>query len=251
MTRWMPVIVVGVMVVLTAGACDPPPPPGWKPPTIQTAIMSTETVTAGSSFSVSVVASDDHQVADVGASFYGPGAFDPLRVPCDASNWEPQSTVSVELTCTMPSIAPNGTWKVRVAAYDGEWSGPHGACGCDVEELAFEVVGGSEDHDYPATELATTSPDPIPVGSPSEVTVRISDEHPVAFTDPLYLTYDVTSGNPKVCTQRSQTQLSPTQFEWTFDCPPHATPGDYLGLVWVHDEMGYSTNVRLTFHVVP
>jgi hypothetical protein len=255
MKRWLGTLMASIMVVATAGACDPPPPPGWQAPKLESVAISTDEVVAGSSFTVSVAATDDRQVSRIVLGFYGPRSngqysIDTLHVSCEHPAWEPQPAVTVEFTCTMPLIAPNGGWKLVVRAHDGEWSGVHGACDCVSETVTLTVTGGSDDRDPPALQSVYRDPDPAPVGTRSTVTIQVFDEHPAEHTAPLYLRYDVTSGNPKVCAQVSHVRLSSTLDEWTFDCPGHPTPGEYLGIVWVGDAIGYGRDIRLTFNVV-
>ena len=70
--RWAPVLLVSVMILGTAGACDPPPPSGWQPPNIESAALSTTEIVAGSQFTLAVLATDDNQVVMVKPSFHGP-----------------------------------------------------------------------------------------------------------------------------------------------------------------------------------
>lgn len=234
------------MMVSTAGACDPPPPPGWVAPTLQSAEISTTEVVAGTTFTVSASATDDHQISYIALRFLTKRAVDPLRVPCTESEWTPGPEVNVEFTCTMPLIAGNGAWTLDVVAYDGEWSGPHGACGCDSERLSLTVTGGSDDSQPPVQESAIVTPDPIAVGSESTLTVRMSDDHLGDYSgDPIFMTYSPDGRPARVCTQVSQTRVSPTEHEWVFNCPASPKAGTFLAIGYFRDAMGYLGEMRI------
>lgn len=253
MKRWVPVaMLVGVMLVASGAACEPPPPAGsWTPPKIISADLSADPVAAGTAFSLTVSASDNHQVDDISVKFYGPmvPAVWSLDVPCDRPAFDADALVTVQFACTMPAIAPDGAWTAVVAAGDGESIGPIGSCNCTIKEVPFAVTGGTDDLAPPVLESAVTTPDPVPVGAPFTVTIRSSDDHPGPYTEPLTMYYDVLAPSPKVCTQTSQTELSSTEYEWTFDCPAHAVAGDYLGSVQLRDQMNQRLDGRFEVHI--
>jgi len=136
----LPLLAVGLLAVgLLAVGCVPDPPPWWTPPTFQSVVYSSTEVVAGSSFTVTRTVSDDHHVARVTdfAFFHVSSLGWPIAVPCEVADWKPGPVVTVEATCTMPAIAPNGAWRLQVQAYDGEYSGGEGSCACGSSETAF------------------------------------------------------------------------------------------------------------------
>lgn len=146
MRRGVPALLVGVMLVATAGFCDTPRPPGWQAPVIESVVTSPEQVAAGSTFRVTVEARDDKLVRGVSVhSFRAPDGSGPyLDVSCTEPTfevgWTPQQHVSVDFDCSMPGDALNGTWSGRVMVWDGECTR---FCSAETE-LLVEVVGGTD-----------------------------------------------------------------------------------------------------------
>ena len=258
--RWVPVLLVAVMILGTAGACDPPPPSGWQPPNIESATLSTTEIVAGTQFTLTVAATDDNQVVMVEPSFYGPydswnGPYtsNELAVPCEPSDWAPSAVVEVEFTCTMPAIAPSGGWKLQVYVTDGEWPGAaHGACDCDTRIVYFDVVGGTTDVHGPTLVSYEVTPEEIPVGSPFTLKVRTTDEHPIAQVERVVLSYGP-GASARTCQGDLGVFITPSIQEFTFNCPGATVPvGVQEGRVVVSDAMGYpgypdSVSFPLTF----
>ena len=250
MRRLMLVVVVAV-TFSTASACITPS--GYRPipPILQSAEMSTTQVSAGSTFTVHVAATDDQAVANVGLRFRTPGMepWETLNVPCDKSQFDSQQEISVDFPCTMPPIAANGDWILTVLVTDAVGLGPEGSCSCDSADIHFTVTGGTADTQGPQVEAFTTSPAPVTVGEPFDLTISLSDEH--LAPDYSVSTFEYYSNDPfQVCTRASDRSVSATEHEWTFRCPPPTKPGTYFGGTFVPDAMGYVTNAHGSFNVV-
>jgi hypothetical protein len=238
-------------VVLLAVGCGTQPPQWWKPPTVQALVVSTNEIVAGSSFTVSVTATDDRSVAQISFLFYDSRPEGPLNVPCDVPDWAPAPAVTVEATCTMPAVAPNGAWKLRVEAIDAQFSGGgEGACGCGSMQTALTVLGGTEDRQGPVVDSLVFAPQSPIVGMPFTVTFRASDEHPGEWDQPLWIASVPTNGNAVPCVQTSHTPLTANQHEWTFSCPAPTSVGQPLLYGSIHDAMWYSGYVWAPFDVV-
>ena len=251
MKRWAMLPLLAV--VLVAVGCGTPPPQWWRPPTVQSVVFSTTEIVAGSSFTVTATVTDDHSVAFVNLRFADESLQDWLAVPCQRADWEPGPVVTVEATCTMPAIAANGAWLLRVEAIDAEYSGgAEGACGCGWSNTAFTVTGGTEDRQGPAVESMVISPQPLTVGTPFTATLQISDEHPGNWDQPLWVAYDPrnASGVAVECVQTSHTTLTANRHEWTFNCPGVALTGLTVLIGQISDAMGYDTAIHQQFDVV-
>ncbi len=119
----------------------------------------------------------------------------------------------------MPPIAANGDWILTVLVTDAVGFGPEGSCSCDSADIHFTVTGGTADTQGPQVEAFTTSPAPVTVGEPFDLTIRLSDEH--LAPDYSVSTFEYYSNDPfQVCTRASDRSVSPTEHEWTFRCPP-------------------------------
>jgi len=238
----LPLLAVGLVAV----GCFPQPPPGWQPPKVQSVVFSTTEIDAGSSFTVTITVTDDHSVAEVGFSFSTDDSGFGMAVPCQGADWEPGPVVTIEATCTMPAIAANGGWRLKVSAIDAEFSGGgEGACGCGWSNTAFTVTGGTEDRQRPTVESIVISPQPpFTVGTPFTATVQASDEHPGDWDQPLSIQYHPQNANVVYCVQTSHTTLTANLHEWTFSCPGVAPPASFAVLTgFISDAMGYTSQI--------
>lgn len=238
-----------LVVVVVAAGCGTLPPPGWEPPNVQTPEISTNEIVAGSTFTVSVVVTDDESVDTVGFRFLHAPFEDTLRVPCDVAEWEPGPVVTVEATCTMPAVAPNGAWRLQVLSWDA--SGVNigeGSCSCGGAHTSFTVSGGTEDRQDPVIHPVVFSPEPIAVGTPFTATIRVSEDHPWDWGWVLY--YTAAPGTGTNCVRTSHTALSPSEYEFVLNCPAALTAGAYTLQGVVQDEIGYHAVLRAPFVVV-
>jgi len=244
------VSLVGLVLV----ACQPPQPPsGYVQPVIDSVSVSPSTVVAGSTVQVTVRAHDDETIRAVQHDgFVLPQntalPYDPST--CSAYTLVPDGpgAVVATATCTIPSYATNGTWRVRFTVLDtpSYW----GMSGTGT----FEVVGGTEDVTGPTTEsvgyqpAATVAPDATVV-----VTARVSDPHgPIALVQgccppQLY-------AGPGVwfdCGTPTLVAVSPTAADATLVCTGKATntPGVYSGSFTVSDALGNHTAVPVAVTV--
>jgi hypothetical protein len=254
MKRWRPVLVIPILVLITAGACDPPPPAGWQPPDVESITITPEPVIAGAPFTISAVVSDDEQVARVHLKVLDPRGQESPVLDCEVPELDPQPIVLVEIPCTLPDFALNGTWELVINAYDGEWAAGHGG-GAGWARATFEVAGGSNDAAAPVLESATIEPATPVVGEPFTVVVRASDENLVVPPHAGTLrSYKVGAPRPPywVCDVTSVQLLSPTLQESTFVCPGAAELG--AGPYWLQfvlaDANGNRDGARVDFDKV-
>lgn len=238
-----------MLAAVTAACGTPPPPlPGWIAPKVVTAALSNSTITAGETFTVTGSASDDTAVTRLELHF-SVRTKGQVLVPCTNTPWESAALVSVEFTCTMPAIAPNGNWTVGFVVGDDRFGyGPEGICYCAGKAFQFTVAGGTEDTAPPHLDSATVSPNPAPVGTPLVVTIRVSDDHPTSRPQPLYTNYN--GSQIHTCTQTADSAITPTQHEYTYSCPPETAAGDYEGLVHLTDEMGFEAYGGVQYQIV-
>ena len=250
---WLAVVAVGVTAVLAGCITPPATSPGWAPPTIGAISVPTSPVTAGSSFQVTAEISDAKFLVErAGLGFVGPGgqrAGMYLFVPCEWPSFPPQAEVTVTWNCTMPAIAPSGSWVMTVVAYN-TGVGPigEGACGCGWKTAPLEVVGGSDDVTGPVVESVTASPEPAVTGVPMRFTALVSDEH---LSDRDFLEGPTLHGwaAQAQCTSGVRTRLSPTVDQWVVDCQPLPLAGEAVFSAFVYDAIGHRSQIHLPFTV--
>jgi hypothetical protein len=161
--------------------------------------------------------------------------------------FEPQPVVLVEIPCTLPDFALNGTWQLSIKPHDNEYSGRAGWT-----RSTFEVAGGSNDTAPPVLESATIDPATPVVGQPFTVVIRASDENLVVPPHAGTLrSYKVGAPSPPywVCDVTSVLTVSPTVQESTFVCPGAAELG--AGPYWLQfvldDANGNRDGARVDF----
>jgi hypothetical protein len=248
MVRRGTVVALVLLAVFGTVACDGPYlPPGWRAPVVESFEVSPTPVVAGSAFTVTVAATDDGQVAAMSLYFLGthPERWDRMRVTCQLNTFEPGPAVTGVFDCTMPSVAPNGTWKVAVTVCDGEVQCQEygGFGGGGYATTTFDVTGGTDDDRAPTLVSATYNPDPVVVGSPSTLTLQISDDHlrrdlpqqVVVFSGPL-----IGEHPTQYCFESSRAEVSGTVDQYVFDCPPGTAPGEYRINFAMTDQIGNS-----------
>jgi hypothetical protein len=239
-------LVALVMVTLAgAAACDGPYiPPGWKAPVVGTFAVSPSPVVAGSPFTVTVAATDDTQVKSMSLYFLGPHPerWDHMRVSCQQPTFTPQASVTAVFDCTMPAIAPNGSWKLAVTVCDGEVQCQEygGFGGGGYATTTFDVTGGTDDDRIPELVSAEYAPEPVVAGSPFTLTLTLSDDHPARDLPPQALVYSGLMGDhpTRYCPQTSRVEVSATVDRLVFDCPAPPVAGDYRVNFGVTDQIG-------------
>jgi hypothetical protein len=257
MRRWalLPPVVVVVMVI--AAGCIPAPPSNPMPARIDSVVVAPGPVVAGAPFTVSVTASDESIVSAIDIEIRPPvrlnSAEDPPypHLTCDAPPFTAGPVATRVFTCTLPAFVPNGAWRLTTVVRD--------QIGPTVSSSTFDLVGGSDDNEPPVVESTVVSPNPVVVGQPFSVTIRISDDHlsfdPQEFTS-RNITYQVPNPPPQVewsCGKVTPTQVSPTveEFAWT-GCliGPPAVAAQYGGFMQVFDAIGHKLTVWPDFDVV-
>lgn len=253
--RWMPMLLVGTMVLATAGACDPPPPPGWKRPVVENMAVSPDPVTAGSSLTITATVTDDKQVHSIVPIFEQPNGRDPAVISCGDSGANGEAVVHVAITCSITDFALNGTWDVWLQVSDGETHHIHGA-NYGWGHTTMEVTGGSNDLTAPALDSWTMSPEPVVAGEAFTVTFRAFDDHlvsPQLGSYVGYSAYGVVPPRKWDCVGVSRQVISPTLHEWTFTCPanPELVPGLHAWQFTLRDLNANVASVWTDFEVVP
>jgi hypothetical protein len=255
MKRW--VLLPPLVVVVVAAGCIPAPPSNPSPAKIDSVVVAPGPVVAGVPFTVSVTASDETTVSAIDIEIRPPArlnsAYDPTypHLTCDDPPFTAGPVASQVFTCTLPDFVPNGAWRLTTLVRD--------QIGLTVSSSTFDLVGGSDDNEPPVVVSEVVSPDPVVVGQPFSVTIRISDDHlrfdPQEFTS-RNITYQVPNPPPQVewsCGKVTPTQVSLTveEFAWT-GCliGPPAVPAQYGGFMQVFDAIGHSTAVWPYFDVV-
>lgn len=251
----MPLLAVPLVLLTTAGACDPPPPPGWQAPSVEDLTVTPDPVTAGSAFTVSALVSDDEAVGNVYLAVDDPRGRTSAALDCEVPAVDPEPVVLVEIPCTITDYALNGTWSVRFTAYDDEYAGGHGAGGV-VARTTFEVTGGSNDTTPPVLEFRSVDPPAPVVGQPFTVVVRASDEHLPTPRDEGYVLSQPAVGPTDVywyCELTSLEELSTTMQESTFTCPGagELDAGTYRLQHGLKDSNGNGASIRLDIEKLP
>ena len=247
--RWMG-FAITVVVVMVAAGCLPMPPSNPSPPLVEAVVVSPDPVVAGAPFTVTVSASDDVAVTGLRIEIRTPSALNSAtdlvypHVTCDDPPFTPQPSVTRTFTCSLPSFVPNGAWRLWAFASDGGTPGAGSS-----PRTTFGVTGGSEDRQAPVLEYQSITPSPVVIGQPFQVTLRVSDEHPLAPAPTAFQVsniVDTSSPHPSPyaawpCPPVAPTQLTPTLQEFVFTCvvPPTAVLGSYGGFMLVLDAIGY------------
>lgn len=259
MRRWIPLMLLAVVMLATACPPQPPPKPTeYQPPVVQSVVFDPPVATAGVPFRVTVVATDDQLVRQVSISVEVqpnnewnliPVCDDPTLEP----GWVPAPSVTVEFNCVVPPDALNGTWRGWLRVND-EWCV---RCGTD-EEIEFQVTGGVADLAPPTLELLEFTPSTIVAGEPFTVTVRTSDENQAPLQDhPVRRFRIVRFGSPliqQLCEELSRRAISPTVYEYVHQCDanPALLPGSYQAefLESFNDRYMNRLSPRLTLELV-
>lgn len=263
MIRRGAVLAVLGAAALVVAACQPPPPPDWVRPEVA-AVVSPDPVVAGQPFTIEVTATSNTPVITTGILLYRPAGAprastpypDAGCIPGDlvAGTTEAQThTGTRTYTCTLPTIAPNGEWRVRASAINEGSGGYQGSV-----DLRFQVTGGSDDLAPPVLDSVEISPDPVVIGQPFSVTLRAFDEHHVDPA-PAKLGANIVLPAPPEgsvnwsCPAVTPAPISNTVLEWRFtDCliPEGSSPWTYAGGVQVADQLGNSARVSFSFSAV-
>lgn len=251
-----------VSLLMAAGCITPPgPPPGWVPPVIESMTMSTDQLTPGSTFSVSVTASDDEDVRAILLNFHQPNGdvFDLVdcRLGDDESDSyymlrQPGPVVSVVIDCTLP-FAPNGDWEAEVIAQD--WGAMAPGARVTRARIPFQVTGGSDDTERPRFESVAFVAPPV-TGSWFDVTLRVSDNEalePVQRMPTMVYWGTHMNAYSRECFHPKLTRISATVQEWTFSCQANTDGrwGTYLGAVGFHDAAGNRAGGEFEFEMLP
>lgn len=251
------VLALATIAVATT-ACLPPPPSGWVPPVV-TATVAPDPVAAGQPFEIEVVATDPSTVMSLEIEvrpWYrrnpGNAALFP-GLTCDASEFEPATSVTRRYTCVLPSNAPNGSWRLEAFAMNSRSDMYRGGT-----EVTFEVTGGSDDTSPPVLESASTSPAQVIVGEPFSATVRASDE---SFGElvPAQLSSNVVLPSPPGgsvawrCDPATPTRESETVLVWEFTgclIPAGSPAWTYAGGFQVVDTLGHGARMSFSFQAI-
>ena len=259
MTQWRVLAVCAVAAVAMVG-CGTAPPAYWQPPVVGPVTTSSRQVAAGSTFEITTYVSDDNQVSELRLEFWVGDLL--ATIDCDLPAVghtlstdgafrlnQPAKVVTVAFACTLPDFATNGEWDVTVLAADGEVSG--GAYTWGHNSTTFEVTGGTDDQTPPVVESLVIAPQPVVVGAPFTVTVRLSDEHLGSADSTQFANlWGPNDAVSQTCWQSSSTRLSPTVHEWVFACPAQTVPGRYDTLAEVFDAIGHKVWARSEFDIL-
>lgn len=240
---------VGAGAMLLATGCWVQPTPG---PVVSEASVSPNPVVAGSTFRFTLSATNvTYRIFAVGLTLTGPSGYElwsnggcERATPPGFSSLE----VEVDVACTIPEGAPNGTWTITARIINEAYSW--------IEEIVpFEVIDGSNDVDPPQVSL--TIPPTAARGSSFDVTIRAVDEHgPVRIpVEPLFLRIEAAAGgyDQITCRPSSWTQVDATTFEYPTTCDVAADQrlGRYDTSGWrVYDRFDQSSRLELSIDVV-
>lgn len=262
MRRLAAPVVLGAAALLTV-ACQPPPPPGWVPPEV-TAVVSPDPVVAGQPFTIEVSATANTPVLTTAILLYRPVGAPRASTPYPDAGCVPGDLVTgttdtqahtgtQTYTCTLPTIAPNGEWRVHARASNEGSGGYQGSA-----HVPFEVTGGSDDLAPPVLESVEISPQPVVIGEPFSVTLRAFDEHhldpaPAKPSANIVIPAPPEGSVSWSCSAVTPTPISDTVLEWRYtDCliPEGSSPWTYAGGIQVADQLGNSERLSFSFSAV-
>jgi hypothetical protein len=256
--KLIPIVLVTLAAATACPGLSYPNPPG---PTLTSLVVSQDTVTAGTPFTVTVSATDTHSPVAIAEVFLQPTTDQAYGASfCDNPAVTPGADVTVVFTCALPDFVPNGAWKVSAYVDDEIPDGPEGLSNGAGSTVLINVVGGSEDRQAPVRVSDVISPDPVVLGQPFSYTVQVSDDHlvfdPQLMTSANIVNVQVPNPPPRVvwsCGSVTPTQISPTveQFAWT-NCVigPNAVATQYSAFMHVADEYGHDLGFWHYFDVV-
>jgi hypothetical protein len=178
--------------MVVAGACIPPilgppvqlpTPPGYQPPVIDS--QSTPApVHPGDQVSWVLQVHDDQIISgsSTGQWLVTPDDENLGSSPCTSTTKQGADVAhaSITVTCTVPTIASNGTWTAYAFVEDNAGSTQYSYPGTEVT-LPFTVVSGSDDHSPPQFVSSATDPTTIHPATPFTLTMVFTDQSGVTL----------------------------------------------------------------------
>jgi len=257
---------VGMIALMALGltACPTAPPAGYSPPKIQNVQISPDPVRPGESLTMVLDIIDDRGIAGAfGRMLYTPTGTR-LSVQGQCTNESaPQGDfrhVLVTVTCPIPEFASNGTWRLEVRVNDG---GPLENLPGLVQQIPFEITGGTDDRTPPQLVQYETSPATIDQETPFTLTVRLRDDSGVTIGQvqggPYFQFYKPFSPHSVFgCRTPVYTPVSETDTDVTLTCTPsnygvggRSEAGLHVANMPVYDALQQQGTVQMTVDVQP
>jgi hypothetical protein len=259
---WVVGFAVAMMLVLAG--CPTPPPAGYRPPVLESIDVTPSTVAPGETMvAVLDVRDDIGIVGPVVRTLTTPsGSRLTGRDHCssDMTPVEGVTHVLVTVTCTVPTFASNGTWRLEMLIHD---STPPVLQPGLTTQVRFDVAGGTEDRRGP--ELVSHSIEPAVVDQETTfvLSARLRDDAlPIAVGQArdgrIYFAKLFAQNSVFNCKDPLYTPVSATEVDVTVSCAPsnyyvpgRSEPGVHLGRVVMIDALNQESFNDIVIDVQP
>jgi len=256
---------VGMIALMALGltACPTAPPAGYSPPKIQNVQITPDPVQPGESLTMVLDTIDDRGVTyGFGRTLYTPtGTRLSVQGQC-TNDTAPQGDfrhVLITVTCPIPEFASNGTWRLEVRVNDGS---PQENLPGLVQQIPFEITGGSDDRTPPQLVQYEISPTTIDQETPFTLTARLRDESGVTIGQvqggSYFQFYKPFSPHSVFgCGTPVYTPVSETDVDVTLTCTPsnygvggRSEPGLHVANMPVYDALQQQGTVYMAVEVL-
>jgi hypothetical protein len=259
---WLGGFAIAMMLVLAG--CPTPPPAGYRPPVLESVEVTPSTVAPGETVVAVLDLRDDQGiVGPVVRTLTTPsGSRLTGRDHCSSEMTpvEGVTHVLVTVTCTVPTFASNGTWRLEMLIHD---STPPVLQPGLTTQVRFDVAGGTDDRRGP--EMVSHSIEPAVVDQETTfvLSARLRDEAlPVtigaAGDGRIYVTKLFAQNSVFNCKDPVYTPASANEVDLTISCSPsnyyvpgRAEPGVHLGRVIMTDALNQESFDDVVIDVQP
>lgn len=259
--------VLSAMALVLVGC--PTQPPGYRPPSIVSVEISPQPAQPGDTMTMLIEVLDDELVSSVvlrslttpsHSSLRGSDHCTIERTPIGTDPAETRRHVLATVTCTIPTFASNGTWKLELFLNDS--MPPTANYPGRTTHVSFDVVGGSDDRRSPQLVSYEITPTVVDQETVFTLTMRLRDESlPISIAPnggsirfgKLFAPQSAFNCSPAVMTPVSATEV---------DAVAECVPSNYNNLgrseVGLHrafppvvDALGHEGNIEMLVDVVP
>jgi hypothetical protein len=222
---------VAMMVVLAG--CPTPPPAGYQPPRVESVEVTPSTAAPGETVVAVIDVRDDQGITSAGPRLLTTPSGTTLteRDHC-SSEMAPQDSMThvlVTVTCTVPSFASNGSWRLEVLIHDTTPPLLQPGITAPVE---FEVTGGLDDGTGPVLVSHSTQPAVVDQETTFVLSARLRDDAlPLAVGQArdgrIYFAKLFAQNSMFTCKDPVYTPVSTTEVDLTISCTPsnYSAPG--------------------------
>lgn len=259
---WVGGFAVAMMLVLAG--CPTPPPAGYRPPQVESIEVTPTTAAPGETVVAVLGVRDDQGITSAAPRLLTTPSGTTLngRDHC-SSEMAPQdgmTHVLVTVTCTVPSFASNGSWRLEMLIHD---TTPPLLQPGITAQVAFDVAGGIEDRSGPVLVSHSTDPAVVDQETTFVLSARLRDDAlPLAIGQAgdgrIYFAKLFAQNSMFNCKDPVYTPVSATEVDLTISCAPsnyyvpgRSEPGIHLGRVIMIDALNQSTFGDIVIDVQP